>query len=113
MVPSWLKVAKWSLQVVKNKVSELSLVLKDNSDFQTNKSATVKASLLVLDDGKKSIFLPMNSDVICADFINEDNQNKVHFSFYYEKIKELLQGASICLNTSGKSDVRHWQFINI
>ena len=47
----------------------------------------------------------MNSDVICADFINEDNQNKVHFSFHYEKIKELLQGASICLNTSGKSDM--------
>ena len=33
----------------------------------------------------------MNSDVICADFSNEDNQNKVHYSFHYEKIKELLQ----------------------
>ena len=30
---------------------------------------------------------------------------KFIFSFHYEKIKELLQGASICLNTSGKSDM--------
>ena len=45
------------MKIILNMIMKRSLtILKDNSDFQTNKSSTVKASLLVLDDGKKSIF---------------------------------------------------------